>query len=147
MTRPDNFKKGNEENIFIYQYVEEMVSDFGKHITESLNDDNISENEFTFLVRIRLKNKTTQKELVELFKVSEGYTAKILRKFEDNGYISRIEDPENRRQKIVELTPEGLKKTDELIGLIDRWERKVTSKLSDDEIKTVKRLLFKLVEE
>lgn len=147
MTRPGNFKKGNEENIFIYQYVEEMVSDFGKHITESLNDEDISENEFTFLVRIRLKDKTTQKELVELFKVSEGYTAKILRKFEDKGYITRIEDPENRRQKIVELTPEGLKKTDELIGLINGWETKVTSKLSDDEIKTVKRLLFKLVEE
>lgn len=147
MTRPDNFKKGNEENIFIYQYVEEMVSDFGKHITKSLNDDDISENEFTFLVRIRLKDKTTQKELVELFKVSEGYTAKILRKFEDKGYITRIEDPENRRQKIVELTQEGLKKTDELIELINEWETKITSKLSDDEIKTVKRLLFKLVEE
>ena len=147
MTRPDHFKKGNEENIFIYQYVEEMVSDFGKHITEYLNDEDINENEFTFLVRIRLKDKTTQKELVELFKVSEGYTAKILRKFEDKRYISRIEDPENRRQKIVELTPEGLKKTDELIGLIDGWESKVTSKLSDDEKRTLKKLLFKLVEE
>ena len=93
--------KGNEENIFIYQYVEEMVSDFGKYVAESFDDNDISENEFTFLVRIRLKDKTTQKELVEIFKVSEGYTAKILRKFEDKGYITRIEDPENRRQKIV----------------------------------------------
>ncbi|MBQ2635120.1 MAG: winged helix-turn-helix transcriptional regulator [Methanobrevibacter sp.] len=139
--------KGNEENIFIYQYVEEMVSDFGKYVAESFDDNDISENEFTFLVRIRLKDKTTQKELVEIFKVSEGYTAKILRKFEDKGYITRIEDPENRRQKIVELTQKGLKKTDELISLIDGWESKVTSKLSDNEIKTMKKLLFKLLEE
>lgn len=147
MTRPSNFMKGNEENIFIYQYVEEMVSDFGKYVAESFDDNDISENEFTFLVRIRLKDKTTQKELVEIFKVSEGYTAKILRKFEDKGYITRIEDPENRRQKIVELTQKGLKKTDELISLIDGWESKVTSKLSDNEIKTMKKLLFKLLEE
>ena len=147
MTRPSNFMKGNEENIFIYQYVEEMVSDFWKYVAESFDDNDISENEFTFLVRIRLKDKTTQKELVEIFKVSEGYTAKILRKFEDKGYITRIEDPENRRQKIVELTQKGLKKTDELISLIDGWESKVTSKLSDNEIKTMKKLLFKLLEE
>ncbi|MBQ8017687.1 MAG: MarR family transcriptional regulator [Methanobrevibacter sp.] len=147
MTLPSQFQKDNAENIFIYHYVEEMVSNFGKYLNETFNDENITRTEFPFLVRIRFNDKPTQKDLVELFKVSEGYTAKLLRKFEDCGYITRREDPSNRRKKIVEITEKGIEKTDELIEIIHSWEIEATSNFSEDEIRLLKRLLFKLVEE
>ena len=83
--------------------------------------------------------------MVNLFKVSNGYTAKILRNFEDNNLITRCEDPTNRRQKIVELTPKGIEKTDTIIEHIITWEN--NHDLNDDEIKTLKRLLFKFLSE
>ena len=42
MTLPSQFQKDNEENIFIYHYVEEMVSNFGKYLNETFNDENIT---------------------------------------------------------------------------------------------------------
>lgn len=146
MTLPKQFNKDNSENIFIYHYVEEMITNYGKYIDETFDDEDISKAELPFLIRIRYSEKTTQKELVELFKVSEGYTAKLLRKFEDLGYITRCEDPTNRRKKIVELTEKGFEKTEELIKLIDDWEINVTSKMTDSEVKLLKRLLYKVVE-
>lgn len=146
MTLPQQFQKENQENIFIYHYVEEMMANYGKYIDETFDDEDISKAELPFLIRIRYSEKTTQKELVELFKVSEGYTAKLLRKFEDLGYITRCEDPTNRRKKIVELTEKGFEKTEELIKLIDDWEINVTSKMTDSEVKLLKRLLYKVVE-
>ena len=146
MTLPQQFQKENQENIFIYHYVEEMITNYGKYIDETFDDEDISKAELPFLIRIRYSEKTTQKELVELFKVSEGYTAKLLRKFEDLGYITRYEDPTNRRKKIVELTEMGCKKTEGLIKLIDDWEINVTSKMTDSEVKLLKRLLYKVVE-
>lgn len=80
----------------------------------------------------------------QLFKVSGAYIAKLLRKFEDHGYIARKEDPENRRKKIVKMTDEGIKKTDEIIEVIQNWEDKVTASISEDEIKTLKEILFKI---
>ena len=145
MPLPPQFNKENIENIFIYHYVEEMISNYGKYIKTTLNDDDITQTELPFLLRIRFGEKTTQKELVELFKVSEGYTAKILRKFEDKNYITRYENPENHRIKIVKLTPEGIKKTDKFIGYINEWETKVTSNMSQEEIQTLKKLLYKVV--
>jgi DNA-binding MarR family transcriptional regulator len=145
MKLPSQFKKENSQNIFIYHYVEEMMANYGKYIREVFDETDITRSELPFLIRIRFSEKTTQKELVELFKVSEGYTAKLLRKFEDLGYITRREDPTNRRKKIVELTDKGIEKTDELTRLIDDWEIKVTSDMSDDEVKLLKRLLFKVV--
>ena len=146
MTLPSQFKKDNAENIFIYHYVEEMIANYGKYINDIFEDEDITKSELPFLIRIRYSEKTTQKELVELFKVSEGYTAKLLRKFEDKGYITRCEDPSNRRKKIVELTEKGKVKTDDLIELIDDWEMNVTSNMTRDEVSLLKRLLFMVVE-
>lgn len=145
MTLPEQFQKENTENIFIYHYVEEMIANYGKYIKEILDETEITRAEIPFLIRVRFSEKTTQKELVELFKVSEGYTAKLLRKFEDLGYITRHENPDNRRQKIVELTDKGVEKTDELIEIINDWEIKVTSNMTKEEVKLLKSLLFKVV--
>ncbi|MBE6513368.1 MAG: winged helix-turn-helix transcriptional regulator [Methanobrevibacter olleyae] len=145
MSLPPQFKKDNIENIFIYHYVEEMISNYGKYIITQLTDDDITRSELPFLLRIRFGEKTTQKELVELFKVSEGYTAKILRKFEDKNYIKRYENPDNHRIKIVKLTPEGIEITDKYIEYIKDWENKVTSNMSPEEVQTLKKLLYKII--
>ena len=134
----------NPENIFIYHYVEELISSYGSYYESNLNDNDLTLKEFSVLLRIRFQGVATQHDLVELFKVSGAYIAKLLRKFEDNGYIARKEDPENRRKKLVKMTDEGIKKTDELIEIIQNWEDKVTAGISEDEIKTLKEILFKI---
>ncbi len=146
MNLPEQFYKENSENIFIYHYVEEIIASFSSHLKKNLDEEDINKAEFPFLIRIRYSKKTTQKELVELFKVSEGYTAKLLRKFEDKGYITRHEDPDNRRIKIVELTKKGIEKTDRLAKIIEQWEAEVTSDMTQEEVKLLKKLLFKVVE-
>ena len=145
MALPSQFKKENAQNIFIYHYVEEMIASYGIYLKDVFDESELTRKEVPFLLRIRFSENTTQKELVELFKVSEGYTAKLLRKFEDLGYIERHENPANRRIKIVELTPSGIEKTDEIIDMVSNWEENVTSNLTDDEVVTLKKLLFKVV--
>lgn len=145
MSLPSQFKKENYDNILIYHYVEELIGSFVEFADENLKDDIISTNNLRFLLRIRFSDKTTQKDLVNLFKVSNGYTAKILRNFEDNNLITRCEDPTNRRRKIVELTSKGIEKTDAILEHIIAWEN--NHNLNDDEIKTLKKLLFKFLSE
>lgn len=134
----------NPENIFIYHYVEELISSYGSYYESNLKDNDLTLKEFSVLLRIRFQGVATQHDLVELFKVSGAYIAKLLRKFEDHRYIERKEDPENRRKKLVKMTDDGIKKTDEIIEVIQNWEEKVTSSISEDEIKTLKEILFKI---
>ncbi len=134
----------NPENIFIYHYVEELISSYGSYYESNLKDNDLTLKEFSVLLRIRFQGVATQHDLVELFKVSGAYIAKLLRKFEDHGYIARKEDPENRRKKLVKMTDDGIKMTDEIIEVIQNWEEKVTSSISEDEIKTLKEILFKI---
>lgn len=134
----------NPENIFIYHYVEELISSYGSYYESNLKGNDLTLKEFSVLLRIRFQGVATQHDLVELFKVSGAYIAKLLRKFEDHGYIVRKEDSENRRKKLVKMTDEGIKKTDEIIEVIQNWEDKVTASISEDEIKTLKEILFKI---
>ena len=135
----------NPENIFIYHYVEELISSYGSYYKSNPIDEDMTLKELSVLLRIRFVDGTTQHDLVKLFDVSGAYIAKLLRKFEDKGYIARKEDPQNRRKKLVKLTDDGNKKTDELIEIIQNWENEATSNLTDDELKTLKGILFKMI--
>lgn len=135
----------NPEKIFFYHYVEEIISNYGSFFSSVLKDNDMTIKELSVLLRIRFDDITTQQDLVDVFKVSGAYIAKLLRKFEDDEYIKREEDPKNRRKKIVKLTEKGIEKTDELIKVISDWEREVTSNLTEDEIITLKNILFKII--
>ena len=114
----------NPESIFIYHYVEEMISSYGSYYESNIKDHDLTLKEFSVLLRIRFQGVATQHDLVKLFKVSGAYIAKLLRKFEENGYIVRKEDPKNRRKKLVKITDEGIKKTDEksiIIWEVETW--------------------------
>lgn len=145
MKLPKQFQEENKQNIFIYHYVEELISNYGEYLKENYSDEDLTRKELPFLIRIRFSDNTTQQELVELFKVSDGYTAKLLRKFENLEFITRIEDPTNRRRKIVKLTPKGIEKTDQLIKIISNWEKNITTKITENEYETLKTILFKLL--
>ena len=136
--------ENNPENILLYHYVEEMISDYGTFFNVNLKDKNMTIKELSVLLRIRFDDIATQKDLVDVFKVSDAYIAKLLRKFENDEYIERMEDPQNRRKKIVRLTSKGVEKTDEIITVITGWENEIKSKLTDDETATLKKILFKL---
>lgn len=135
----------NPDSIFIYHFVEELVSSYGLYYESNFKDDSLTLNEHAVLLRIRYQGVSTQHDLVKLFKVSGAYMAKLLRKFEDMRYVERREDPENRRKKIVKVTNEGIEKTDEFIEVIQNWEDTITASISEDELKTMKRILYKII--
>ena len=145
MKLPSQFIEENPEDIRIYHFVEELVGSFKDYIEKDFLDEDITLVELPFLLRIRFSTEGTQKELVNLFKVSDGYTAKLLRRFELAGLVERIEDPSNRRRKLVKLTEKGIKRTDKILKYIDFWEETVMDGLDGDEKKVLKNFLLKLV--
>jgi DNA-binding MarR family transcriptional regulator len=145
MTLPEQFNEDNIYQIRIYHYVEELVQSYRNYMTPLLEKTDITMTEAPFIIRLRFSDKNTQQNLAKMFKVSEGYTAKLLRKFEEKGLITRVENPHNRREKIVTLTQEGIAKTDEIITLMDNWEHNILSGLDDESKRVVKENLFKMV--
>lgn len=77
----------------------------------------------------------SQEDLVNMFSQSKGNIAKILKKFEDNGFIKREINPQNRRKYMLTTTEKGNKLVPEYRKISKEWEKEVGINESDMELK------------
>ena len=91
-----------------------------------------------FLMFIYDNPDCSQEDLVNMFAQSKGNIAKILKKFEDEGFIERNVNPQNRRKYMLNTTD----KTNELVPkfrkISKEWELEVG--ITDEDWEFKKRL-------
>jgi DNA-binding MarR family transcriptional regulator len=83
----------------------------------------------------------SQDDLVNIYGESKANIAKSLRKLEDEGYIEREVNPQNRRKYMLKTTS----KSDELVPLVREisrnWEKEVGIDSSDEEFREKLRMI------
>ena len=77
----------------------------------------------------------SQEDLVNMFCQSKGNVAKILKKFEDEGYIKREVNPENRRKYMLNVTEKGKMLAPKYRQFAKDWEKEVGITDEDDLLK------------
>ena len=80
----------------------------------------------------------SQDDLVNMFGQSKGNIAKTLRKLEDQGFIQRQVNPENRRKYMLNTTDKGKNLVPEYRKISKEWEMEVG--ISEDDIELKKRI-------
>ena len=63
----------------------------------------------------------SQDDLVDMFCQSKGNIAKVLKKFEDEGYIKREVNPDNRRKYMLNTTDKGSKLVPKYRRISKEW--------------------------
>ncbi|MGF7119303.1 MarR family winged helix-turn-helix transcriptional regulator [Methanobacterium oryzae] len=102
-------------------------------INEKIKDIDITAGQIPFLMVLSREEGISQDDLASHFHIDKGVVARALRRLEDNKYLFREVDPENRRRHLIYLTSKG-KGTVPIIKNIDKeWEDSMRSKISDDE--------------
>lgn len=74
-----------------------------------------------------------------------GSITKILNKLEQRGYIKRVQNIYDKRSKLVQLTPKGLKLTNEALKKYAKLEREFFSPLNGEQKEHLKEILSKLL--
>jgi MarR family transcriptional regulator for hemolysin len=99
-----------------------------------------------WLVLVSLKGPRfgTQRELAEAIGVEGPTLTHHLNKMEANGLVTRRRDPANRRQHLVELTPEGDATFFRLLDAVAAFDERLRTGFSDDELATLRELLTRL---
>ena len=77
----------------------------------------------------------SQEDLVNMFGQSKGNIAKILKRFEDDGFIKRQQNPEIRRKYMLNTTEKGKKLVPKYRQISKEWDRKVGIDDEDTEFK------------
>lgn len=89
---------------------------------------------------------STPAELAEMASVSRATITGLLDSLERDGYVRREPDPEDRRQMSVNLTAKGAAFMDDILPAHFRLMSSLMSALSENERKTLVRLLCKVAE-
>ena len=92
-----------------------------------------------YLMYIHDNPKCSQENLVTMFCQSKGNVAKIIKKFEDDGYIKREINPQNRRKYMLNTTKKGNEIVPKIRQISKDWEKEVG--ITEDDFKLRQRIM------
>ena len=98
------------------------------------------------LFRVRQEPGIGIKELAQAFAVSTSNVTQQIDKLVARGLVARTERPQDRRQVMLTLTPEGQQAAGEISQAARGYLQRLLSRLSPTEQKELTRLLRRLVE-
>lgn len=102
-------------------------------INEKIKNMDITAGQIPFLMELSHEEGISQEDLASHFHIDKGTVARALRKLEDNDYLYRKIDPNNRRRYIIYLTEKGKATVPQIIKINKEWESSLRSKISKTE--------------
>ncbi len=102
-------------------------------INEKIKNMDITAGQIPFLMELSHEEGISQEDLASHFHIDKGTVARALRKLEDNDYLYRKIDPNNRRRYIIYLTEKGKATVPQIIKINKEWESSIRSKISKTE--------------
>ncbi len=96
------------------------------------SDNELASHQFSALIRLEHAPRTNS-EIAEIEKVSAPSMCRTTQGLVNRGLVSRADDPTDRRQVILSLTPEGRKTIERVRRHRDEWMLERLEGLTDDE--------------
>ena len=106
------------------------------------NYENLTPVDVTYLMNIFYNSNCSQRDLSELFFVSESNVTQIIKKLEKNGFITRTPDEKNKSRKILNLTNDGRIIVFKLIKEMYEWEGNFFKDYSPEDVEKFKKMIY-----
>lgn len=103
------------------------------HLNKEMKDLELTAGQFPFLIHLSHNEGITQDDLAIHLHIDKGTVARALKKLEDNGFIYREINPENRRRYLLFLTEKGTQVVPQIQSIDKEWEDSICSNFSDNE--------------
>jgi MarR family transcriptional regulator, lower aerobic nicotinate degradation pathway regulator len=103
-----------------------------------------TQEEFIYLIVLRALGAMTKTELIKKNLQEKPVGMQIINRLIKQGWIEQSGSQEDKRSKVISITPKGIKDLEDNMGKIRQATRIVTGKLSDSEKMQLIRLLQKL---
>ena len=115
-------------------FIHNMSKNQLKYLNSRLNDLNLG-HDIRYIMIVYENPGISQEDLVNISGQSKGNIAKIVRKLEDEVYIKREVNPENRRKYMLKTTSKANELVPKIRQISKDWERDVGLTPADDDLK------------
>ncbi len=101
---------------------------YNRYLNHQIEKFGINTTQLHLLFEIRCQSDLNQEKIANRCNINKGAVARSIKKLEDNGFVTRKIDENNRRQNKVSLTKKGEETLDKSIKALEKWEDEVIKK-------------------
>jgi len=105
-----------------------------------LKEYDLSFSEQIIIMYLSMHDNVSQDNISRHFMIDKGMIAKTLNKLEKKGFITRKQNPENKRENIISLSDNGIGIIDRMGGILKEWNEIVYEGISKEDIEYVKKI-------
>ena len=93
-----------------------------KFFEKKLEGTNVTPSELPYILKVCGDNgNISQRDLSEIFRVSEPVVTRTLKNLENKGFIIRTKDSDNKTRRLLSLTEEGFEISEKMLNINDEW--------------------------
>lgn len=144
---PSIYKNTLELSIPFYMLHKILFENGNKMLSEKFS---LSQTELDVLATLLFSDTNndimTPTELYDIMLFSSGGMTKVLKKLESKNYILRIDNGEDKRSKLVQITDLGKEIVTKALKEIVEFDDSYFSKLDKNEQQILKQLLYKILD-
>ena len=130
----DEYFQAIKDNSPVVAWIHNISLNQQKYMKSKIKNYDFGHN-VRYLMFIYDNPDCSQEELANMFCQSKGNIAKVLKKFEDDGYIKREINPQNRRKYMLNTTDKANELIPEVRQISKDWESEVGLTDKDEEFK------------
>ncbi|MCY6485020.1 MarR family transcriptional regulator [Clostridium aestuarii] len=116
------------------------------YIVRKLREYNIGSGQYPFLITLLKNDGISQEEVSHMLHIDKGTTARAIKKLEEQGYVYRIVDEEDKRVYKVYVTEKAQDVKKSLFKALEAWRDVLMKNFNEDEKKKTVQILEKMTE-
>ena len=133
--------KGNKH---IGKYISQLYRKGSVFINKEVSEYGIGSGQFMFLLELYINDGKNQEEIAETLKIDKGTTARALKKLEEQGFVTRIKDENDKRSNKIYLNDKAKDVRECVLDVLNDWNKEITKSLTEEEEEMLKSLLEKV---
>ena len=133
--------KGNKN---IGKYISQLYRKGSVFINKEVSEYGIGSGQFMFLLELYINDGKNQEEIAETLKIDKGTTARALKKLEEQGFVTRIKDENDKRSNKIYLNDKAKDVREGVLDVLNDWNKEITKSLTEEEEEMLKSLLEKV---
>ena len=112
----------NEESIPLFIALSLILKGHTRFFEKKLEGTDVTPSELPYILKIYADDGIlTQRDLSDIFGVSEPVVARTLKNLESKGFVNRTNDPKNKTRRLLFLTERGFEITGRMFNINDEW--------------------------
>nr|WP_317332506.1 MarR family transcriptional regulator [uncultured Romboutsia sp.] len=133
-----------KERKHIGKYISQFYRKGSAFINKEVSRYGIGSGQFMFLIELYKEDGKNQEEIAEDLKIDKGTTARALKKLEEQGFVIRIKDENDKRSNKIYLNDKAKDIREDVLGILNDWNKQITQSLTEEEEQMLEKLLEKV---